>query len=150
MVQGPRFRDLPVELRLQIYGYIFVRSEITYVNKDWSEPCDLISALSSFLKVEAEEIHHVYYRENTFGYLLTNLKTETGVYDYQGLIRHLEHLGPMKRAWLKRIEIVCFFSTPERVAIARKGIQEWLDEADRGMEIDVFHFTNRYWCCNPQ
>jgi hypothetical protein len=150
MIRGPIFRDLPLELRLQIYEYLFVQSESIYVNKDWSEPTDLITALSAHLQVDAEEMQRVYYRENAFGYLLTNLKTEKGVYDYQGLIRHLENLGALKRTWLKRIDIVCFFSTPERVAVAKEGIQKWLGEGDRGIQIDVCHFTERYWCCNPQ
>lgn len=86
MMKGPCFRDLPLELRIQVYQYLFAQSEIVYVNKDWSEPIALIAALSSHLGVEAEEIQREYYRGNQFGYLLTNLKTEEGVYDYQGLI----------------------------------------------------------------
>ena len=150
MIRGPVFHDLPLELRLEIFKYIFVQSEIIYVNKDWSEPTDLIKALSSFLRVDAEEMEQVYYRENIFGYLLTNLKTEKGIYDYQGLIQHLENLGALKRTWLKQIDVICFFSTPERVAVAKEGIRKWFSEGDRGMQMDVCRFTERYWCCNPQ
>lgn len=67
------------------------------------------------------------------------------------LIQHLENLGPTKRTWLKKpIVMTCFFSTPERVAIAKAGIQKWLDGADRGMKMNKFHFTERYWACTPQ
>lgn len=144
------FRDLPLEVRIEIYRYFFAHNEIIYVNKDWSEPTELITGLSKLVIEDEEEMLRIYYRENTFGYLLTNLKTVSGTYDYQGLLHRLDKLGPVRRKWIKHIEIVCFFSTPERVAVGQDGIDEWLRGEDRGMERDVFHFTERYWSCQPQ
>ena len=71
MVRGPLFRNLPLELRRQIYQYLFVQSEIIYVNKNWSEPTDLIRALSSFLCVDAEESTYTDGQESDLNHVVT-------------------------------------------------------------------------------
>lgn len=139
------FRDLPVELRLQIYQLVLVQDKGVFINDGWPGPNrDLLIAVEDLGEADANEIWRIHYRKTNFAYLFTNLKC--GTFDYVGLIRRLEELNSIERRWLNRIQVVCFFSTPERVAVAKARINEWLDGEDRELREGVLQFSEKYWC----
>lgn len=142
--KGCSFQYLPFEVRSQIYESLVVTNELLYVNSGWPRPANLINAFSILAQGEVDEILRLYYRHNKFRYLFTNL--ESGTFDYKGLIERLEELPLSQRRSINQVVIVTFFSTPERVAVAKEALAKWFAEQDRGFRDDVLHFDEKYWC----
>lgn len=139
---GCCFQDLPPEIRSQTYESLVVTDELLYINSGWPSPTNLINVFSMLGEGEEEEILGLYYRQNKFRYLFTNL--ESGTFDYKGLIQRLEEMPLNVRRSVNRTVVVTFFSTTEKVAVAKEALPKWFAEKDRGFRDDIVQFDAKY------
>ena len=141
----PTLMCLPLELRLMIYELVLIQPKNISINEIWHRP-PLLRLGPSFH--DNDIVHEIFYKHNHFVYYFTARTNSAPA--IQDFVAKLVSLTPWQRRWIRRVSVVCFWSSKEdpeeksKLLVAeemkRRGI-----EGDFGRDVVGVQYTDDVW-----